>query len=204
MNEELIRNLIEVYKSKGISPQRLLDNPLFQQLSIAEKVNLLRENKEFFSTTPQLQFKTTGLSALGGAIGSGLTFAGMSYPRWAKVVAKKGIGGIGSSLPLLGIAIGTGALAAALPSIISAYKDYKRDQETTQSISENKYLNAIVNRSISGGTSPEEALQVKATLGGVSNYVNSNLGGTDKQTLEKKYPKILLPHLFPPKPNKQK
>lgn len=154
LEDQLIQTMIDAYKKKGINLQAILDNPLFQGLPLAQKVKILESKAAEFSSDPKIKIKPliehTALSAAGGALAMAARGIVEKNPLYRASPWALSMGAI------LGGAIGA---AASVPNMISSYR---RDTATANAVKNNKYLDALVNRSASrpmGQLKPKFSLQ---------------------------------------------
>ena len=135
LEDSLVSKLIELYKSKGVNTQKVLDNPLFTGLPLDKKIQFLEEE------APNMPEPVQSNNKLLSHLGYGL------------------VGGIGaaSAARALGPSTPTSlALTVAIPTIMSTVlpylavrKDFKRDMATHQDLQANRIYSAILNRSTS-------------------------------------------------------
>ena len=76
LEEQLLKNLVSSYRDKGINVQRILDNPIFKDLSLEAKVKFLESNVGVLSKAPSFDIKkalpTAGMGAVSGLGAVGL------------------------------------------------------------------------------------------------------------------------------------
>lgn len=138
LTDKLIQALVNKYQEKGINVQRVLDNAEFQSLPLDRRLQLLEDYKTQLSVHPTFGVKPIISSAVAGGLGSMLTVFGTSLVKEAPV-AKSAYAAVG----------GVSALLSAVLAAIQEQKKYKRDTAIMNNISNNKYLDAIINTSIS-------------------------------------------------------
>lgn len=138
LEDQLLNNLMAKYKEKGANPQKVMDHPLFQQLPLAKKVELLDRIKPAITQAPKLNLSAVGSSAVGGGISGAI--AGMLFSTMK-----------GSASPVYrNYGLVVGGIAGGLGGALRAHMDKKRDAATQQAAT-NSSLDALIARS---GSSP--------------------------------------------------
>ena len=130
MEDKVLQNLITLYQSKGVSLDKLFQNPLFAQLPVEKKIELVKrygsqaqQGTNWDSSDVKKILLGLGLAGLAVAVGKdtwhtiGRT---MADPRNANVPLMNMITGLA---PQALTAVGAGAMAAN--SLNSAYKGYE-------------------------------------------------------------------------------
>jgi hypothetical protein len=186
MHAELIKHLIELYKSKGANPQKIFDNPIFQSLPLQDKLQVISENKEYFSQAPKMVPSKLLVGALASGLGAGAAFLGATSYGWIPRVGAEGIKkALLPYLPAMGVVAGTGALLNSIIPAATIYKEYKNDSSTQQDISNNRYLQALANRSIASNRisiAPLVDSVVPVVNSGVSTYMSLVAANPDTNT----------------------
>lgn len=169
LTDKLIQGLINNYASKGISVQRLLDNPEFKNLPLDKKLWALENYKnQLTATKPVWNYKpvlaASALSGLAGALAFATTAAGA-----------KGLKGFNVNIPASSYAV-VGGLSATIAAILAGLKEqtsYNRDTRTYNHLQNNRYLDAIINTSETRtpGPSPEPAVIANPVMGAFNNVV---------------------------------
>ena len=138
LEDRLLLALIDRYKDKGINLQKILDNQLFQQLPLNQKLEYIEKYKNQLSDNVHPRIKpiiqSMALGALTGISGLGLRAA---------------TGGTSFSNQHYMAAAGVGAVLGSLLTGAAVMKDREKDLSTRDDILNNKYLSALVNRSSS-------------------------------------------------------
>lgn len=142
------------------SPQEILDNPIFNQLPLETRVSILEKNKEGFSSAkPPSAASVMGMLSLGGLMGAaslGSAAKGLHLPPQAYLTAA-GVGGV----------IGT-----VLPAVVMR-KNFKRDESSAEDIANNRFLEAIAQRSMSVKKPVPGVVDPKSIMGTVYNSLIS-------------------------------
>ena len=140
LESKLMDNLLDVYKSKGINVQRILENPIFSGLSLEDKVKFLEANSKAFSQKPSTGFKQA-LPNIGFGALTGIGAVGVAAALSSGVAPSV-------SRAALGVGAGWGALLGSIPSLMALSSGYKRDLATSTDIANNRILKALAARSI--------------------------------------------------------
>lgn len=159
INTRVSELLAEKYiKSKA--PQEILDNSIFNQLPLETRVSILENNKEGLSNVKAPSpASVMGMLALGGVMGAaslGTAAKGLHLPPQAYMTAA-GVGG---------------ALGVILPSV-AIRKNFKRDESSAEDISNNRFLEAITQRSMSVKKPVPGVVDPKSIIGTVYNSLIS-------------------------------
>lgn len=163
LERQLVDQLIRKYESQGIHVQKVLDNPLFQQLPLQSKIQAINEYASKLSGKPSYNIKNVGASSLMGA-------GGMSM-----LVASKDLLEYGRVNPANAIASGIFGAALGLASgAYMEYKDTKRSSETAKLIAEGTSLKSLVDRSL---MKPIEDVRKKVSGKMVVDLIENNLIG---------------------------
>lgn len=151
LEDKLLDSLAQAYLKKGLPLSRLLDNKLFDKVSLEKRVAIL----EKYSTKSKVP--TTKFSDVGGLMGMGVV-SGLSGV--AGVMAAKGIPFTPTNLAV-GAGLG-GILGAVLP-YVAIHQNNVRDTTSHNSIKNNQFIQAIAERSMSNPT-PVPSIDLKSIL----------------------------------------
>lgn len=162
LQDQLLENLIKTYQGKGVNLQKILDNPMFQQLPLDKKVQFIQSNASTLSTEPSLNLGTIATGVVGGGIAGTIALALHSAVQGA------------SAAPFArGTALGVGATLGGTAALIRAYMDKKRDQATVNSIQSGQPIQTLIDRS---GSKPVEGSPL-----GVNRYLSRIEGFIEKE-----------------------
>lgn len=155
IEDALLTRLVSVYKAKGINMQKILDNPLFQQLPLPKKIAFIEQVGGPLSEKPKYGWSNPLGGALGGVMGGAMATglaavkSGVSPQAMSRSVILGMMGG--GAIGLLGGAI-KGRMDLSNDRRTQSYTDpydtlINRVQVTSPkyAISNNKYLNKLDN-----------------------------------------------------------
>lgn len=167
LEDQLVDNLIAKYKDSGKNVQRVLDNPMFQGLPLDKKVKYLETYSSDFGKTPTVTLDSIAGIGKSSLVAGGAASVAYLAPKIIDNLVRSGaaqtsIGEMISGLVQSGVtsrSLGTvaaiggglGLTAAALGYL----KNQKRDAAVARDVSQNKYLSALVDRSLDGHNSSE-------------------------------------------------
>lgn len=142
IEDRLLDNLVQHYKDKGVNFQKILDNPLFQQLPLDKKVAFLEQSGSPVANRPSLNKSLISTGVLGGGIAGAIATAmAMGGHNMAP----------GTRIPSMVVGASFGAILGGIGGTIRTIKDKDRDMKTFEYSSIGKGLDALINRS---GTAP--------------------------------------------------
>ena len=157
LTDKLIEGLIRNYQSKGISVQKLLDNPEFKNLPLDKKVKVIENYKDQLTAVPTFNYKPVVVSGALGGLAGALAFG-------TSLMSKGHIAPTSSYVALGGLS----ATIAAIMAGLQERKQFNRDMATRSSIQNNRYLDAIINTSESRPKSvPPDFNQVTKPIEGM-------------------------------------
>lgn len=138
LEDRLLENLVSTYRSKGVNLQKVLDNPLFQQLPLDKKVAFIEQAGSPIIAKPKFSYKPPLVGIVGGGIGGGM----------ATVLHGAMSGGWKPGTLAIGVATGAvgGAIAGGLGGIIRSIMDRSRDSSTLKTVPQGG-LTTLINRS---------------------------------------------------------
>jgi hypothetical protein len=138
IEDRLLQNLVSTYTSKGLNMQKILDNPLFQQLTLAKKIEFLDKASSPVASPVNFDYNNIKIGLGGGGI--------------AGAIATAMLGVTPINMPrALAVGAVAGSIFGGLSGYIRAVKDKKRDEETRKSLLTSGGMAALVLRS---GSSP--------------------------------------------------
>ena len=150
LEDSLVENLIHSYGSTGRSVQAILDNQLFKDLPLKDKIRLVQKYQGDLSKDPKFNWSVVGASAIGGglsgAIGTAMATSLLKVPNSSKLI------GISSGAIL-------GTILGALRGSARETHNVRNDREVIKNLP-NPML-ALVNRSLHNSyhtSKPGEAL----------------------------------------------
>lgn len=144
LEDQLLDTLAKTYVTKGIPLAKLLDNPLFSSFPLEKKIDIFKKYSPV-SAKPSIKVKSlVGNAGMGALIG--LAAISLKTP---------------SASPLkMALGAGAGAIFGSMAPTIASISNYKRDKSTDDNLRANKFLEAIVERSMSSGyPTPKRDLQ---------------------------------------------
>lgn len=166
IEDQLLENLVAKYKAKGVNLQKILDNQLFQQLSLDKKIAFIEQVNSPILQKPKFSMGNIGVGLVGGGVGGVIATAmyGAMHGGWSPGTRAVGIG--------IGALAGSGF--GGIGGAIRSYMDKSRDKSTRESALKGG-LTALVDRSGSGPivSSPFGMNQYLAKIEG---YVDSMAG----------------------------
>lgn len=133
LEDKLIDNLINTYKMKGKNVQGILQNPLFQGLSLSDKIRMINKYAIDLASTPHTDYKSIVPAAVAGA---GLALSG-SAGRMLMM------GGNLNNLNFK-LALGVGAAIGAGAKYVQNNRQVRQDREIADSIG-NPYTTIVLN-----------------------------------------------------------
>ena len=149
IEDKLVATLLNRYHISGINYQNLLDNPIFQSLPLDRKIRYIEKNREYLSSPPKVT--SNSLSPLiTGAVMGGIGGAATLYVNGMLM------GGKPFPPSYLAAAAGLGAVLGTVSPGMALLKNMGRDKLTQKNISQNKYITALIDRSISSPTKPKD------------------------------------------------
>lgn len=171
IEDQLLENLVAKYKAKGVNLQKILDNQLFQQLSLDKKIAFIEQFNSPILQKPKFSMGNIGVGLVGGGVGGAIATAmyGAMHGGWKPGTAAVGIG-IGT---LAGMGFG------GIGGVIRSYLDKSRDTSTREGALKSG-LTALVNRSGSAPivSSPFGMNQYLAKIEGYVDNVAGPIGHT--------------------------
>lgn len=123
LEDTLVENLLKSYGTSGKSVQTILDNQLFRDLPLTEKVRLIKKYEGDLSKAPNFNWTSIGVSGLRGGVSSVLSLA--IAQRIANMHSTYGL-------------IAAGALGLGIGAANQAYvnrSNYARDRSTSEGLS---------------------------------------------------------------------
>lgn len=133
LEDKLVENLVNTYKMKGKNVQGVLMNPIFNGLSLSEKIKMIDRYAVDLARTPIVDHSTVvpgallgGVLALTGSAGRMLMMGGP-----LKDVNVK-------------LALGAGALIGGAASYLQSRREYNQSREIADSIG-NPYSTIVLN-----------------------------------------------------------
>jgi hypothetical protein len=138
IEDQLLYNLMVKYKEGKANPQKILDNPLFQQLPLAKKIEFIERIGSIANQKPKLNTNTISTGFFGGGLSGATTGALIAATTGGDPRVYAGYGGV------------AGAAFGSLGGIIRSIMDKARDVQTYEAANKSG-LDALVTRS---GSSP--------------------------------------------------
>ena len=138
IEDQLLENLAQKYAEKGVNPQAILDNPLFQLMPLQKKIQFIEQTNSPIKETPSYRFGNLKTGLVGGGTGGIIAaiMAGAMHLPANKIYPAIGVGtAVGSSLGLIG-------------GSIRSYLSKKRDEQTMRA-AHSGGLDALAQRSLS-------------------------------------------------------
>lgn len=155
LEERLLDTLVAKYKAKGVNLQKILDNPLFQQLPLDKKVAFIEQAGSPLLEKPSLKYGGVGKGVVYGGIGGAIATAMHG--------AMKGGFPPGAAVPAMVLGAGAGALLGGGAGILRTVLERAQDMKTMEDVSSSSGISTLVNRSGMGKISP--------TVFGVNKYL---------------------------------
>ena len=149
LEDRLVSTLLSRYQVSGENAQKLLDNSLFVNLPLDQKLRYIQKYKEYLSSPIQVTPKKLSPLLMGSVMG-GIAGASALYAN------NMMMGGKSFSPSYLAAAAGVGALLGTVTPGAMLIKNHFRDKQTQQDVSENKYLSALINRSVTSPAKPKD------------------------------------------------
>jgi len=159
LEDQLLSNLVSRYQNKGISPQKILDNPLFQQLPLEKKVAFIEQYGPITTQKPNFDYGNIGTGVVGGGIGGAIATTLYHSLKGGRI-----------TLPEVGGALISGAMIGGTGALISSIRDRMRDNSIREAATDSG-VNALVTAT---GTSP-----VNKSPFGVNKYLRTLEGMVD-------------------------
>ena len=146
LEDRLLFNLTSRYQEKGINPQKILDNPLFQALPLDKKISFIEQANPILSQKPKFELKNIGVGAIGGGI-SGAIAAAMYRSLHG--------GSPGTLLPTVAAGAVLGGILGTTGGAIRSLQDKARDMATAKALPSGS-LETLITRTSSSpiGKSP--------------------------------------------------
>ena len=155
--EKLFEALVQKYRERGVNFQKILDNPLFLQLPLVTKLEVIKRYAEELGARPKLTpswYRTKEiLKPMASSAAMLMASGAIANLSQARAVFK----GQSKQLAILGaVGLGLGAMLGA--SKIST--EYDRDKETAAQIAEGQGLEALAGRTLlpTGAITPPPVL----------------------------------------------
>jgi hypothetical protein len=179
MEEKIIRILIDEYKARGIDVTAVIDNPLFKDMSLDNKLDLIKKFASHISshTSKALTKKEIGAVVLDSAM-SGLTTGGLAYAGARQVASYFKNPNIPASV--IAIPIAMGVAATGISSYFGARK-YINDRKSmaarfdavAKDPSDENALKVLINRQGQLGSLVSGGSLTSKSMGDIKNNLNS-------------------------------
>lgn len=178
LEDKLVEGLVEKYKESGRNVQRVLDNSLFKSLPLEAKVRALNAHNAEFSHVPSFSLNDFSNISKAGVTGAAGGAVGYLAPRVLEILKHspgrtslgrviEGLMASGVTGKSLGIAAGVTGVAGLAVGTYGYLKNRSRDSEVAKDVAENKYLSALVNRSLN----EHDSSLMKGTMGAIKGPV---------------------------------
>lgn len=148
LEDTLVENLLKTYGSSGRNVQTILDNQMFRDLPLSEKVRLIKKYQGDLSKAPEFNWTSIGTAGLTGGVSSALGLAiaqKMSNTHSTYGLIAAGVIGLG--------------MGAANRAKVNRH-NYMRDLRTSESLSDP--IKTLVSRYNSSAQKPLDFSAFKA------------------------------------------
>ncbi len=123
----------------NINPQRILDNPLFQELPLDRKIALIEANKDALSAAPKIELDRILKGMLAGAASGGMALTSLHMMNPGLFNTPTG--------SMIGATLALGGLLGGLSQVQAVNKRYSNNMISRDHIANNRFIQALVARS---------------------------------------------------------
>jgi hypothetical protein len=170
LENQLLETLVQTYIKRGIPIAKALDNPLFERMPLASKIAVLEKYKDQ-SKVPEVSKKELAKNMLWGGANGAFALGGLGG---LISVAADGAGVVQANVvPKLLLAAGAGAALGTVLPALAMRNNYKRDMESHDLISKNKYLEALAARSMGHSQPVPKAFDLSSLVSGAQSAAYS-------------------------------
>lgn len=149
-DEKVLEHLITLYQMKGLSLDRVLRDPVFQQLPLDKKIKAVKDYGS--SIESGISFDKDDVKKLLKVVGMGVTAAAAGFLAYSNA---KRFAGSGSPLPLIGAITATSLPIGQVAGALGEYHQHQQKKEAVKDylryLSQNDYPEPATVRLLSLG-----------------------------------------------------